>query len=411
MEITTIDLKDIKPHPKNPNQHPKEQLKELQNSLDQFDQVKNIVTWNGYIIAGHGLVEAAKLKGLKTIKAVDVSTWPEEKAMSFMVADNRLPELGIMDDGMLTDLLKGFDDPLDIPGIDDLFLEELGLEVDGKGEGSSDSDDIPEDVEPIVKAGELWLLGEHRLLCSDCTVQGNVEKLMDGEKADMVFTDPPYGVSYAEKNTYLNTISRGNRIQTKIIGDHETVEDLAEKIIYPAFCQIKEALAERSSYYITAPQGGDLLMMMMMMQKAGLPLRHMLIWVKNNHVLGRTNYNYKHEPILFGWVKVHDFYKKGDHKFSTWEINKPLKNDLHPTMKPVELIENAIKNSSKKGNIILDLFLGSGSTLIACEKTNRKCYGMEIDEHYCTIILQRWAQFTGKTPVREDGALFNSLKK
>lgn len=141
-------------------------------------------------------------------------------------------------------------------------------------------------------------------------------------------------------------------------------------------------------------------------------ISNVIIWVKNNHVLGRLDYNLKHEPIIYGWLKKgkHKFYGNGDQKFSVWEYDKPLKNDLHPTMKPVELIENAIKNSSKPNNIILDIFGGSGSTLIACEKLNRKCYMMELDEHYSTIILQRWAGFTGKDPVREDGIKFSELK-
>jgi DNA modification methylase len=241
-----------------------------------------------------------------------------------------------------------------------------------------------------VTLGDLWQIGEHRLLCGDSTKKEDVGRLMGEIKADMVFTDPPYGVSYADKNKYLNAISRGNCIQTKIEGDHKSVEQLADDVIYPAFCRVKEILAERSSYYITAPQGGDLLMMMMMMmQKAGLILRHMIIWVKNNHVLGRTDYNYKHEPILFGWLKVHDFYGLGEFKFSTWEIDKPLKSDLHPTMKPVELIVNAIMNSCPEGGVMADLFGGSGSSMVASENTKRKCRMIELTPGYCAVILQR----------------------
>ena len=129
----------------------------------------------------------------------------------------------------------------------------------------------------------------------------------------------------------------------------------------------------------------------------------MLIWVKNNHVLGRTDYNYKHEPILFGWINVHDFYGKGEHKFSTWEISRPNASKLHPTMKPVELIENALLNSSQEGNVIIDYFGGSGSTLIACEKLNRKCYMMELDEKYCDVIIKRWENYTGEKAVKING--------
>ena len=142
------------------------------------------------------------------------------------------------------------------------------------------------------------------------------------------------------------------------------------------------------------------MMMMMMMQKAGLILRHMIIWCKNNHVLCRCDYNYKHEPLLFGWVDTHKFYGGGEHKFSTWNIDKPHKSDLHPTMKPIELVANAINNSSKRGMIVLDLFGGSGSTLIAAEKTNRICYMMELSEDYISVILERWETLTGNQAVR-----------
>jgi site-specific DNA-methyltransferase (adenine-specific) len=240
-------------------------------------------------------------------------------------------------------------------------------------------------------------------MCSDSTKIEDVEKLMNGEKADMVFTDPPYGVNYAKKNEFLNTISPANRIQKDIENDTMSLDETSD-FICQCFVNLRLSLAEKSSYYITAPQGGDLLLMMMKtMQKADIPLRHMLIWVKNNHVLGRTDYNYKHEPILFGWVNTHNFYGKGEFKFSTWEIDKPLKNDLHPTMKPVALIVNACLNSTLEGDKVLDLFGGSGSTLIACEQTNRKCYIMELDERYATIILDRWEKLTGKKGEKTNG--------
>lgn len=242
-------------------------------------------------------------------------------------------------------------------------------------------------------------MGSHRLLCGDATKKKDFERLMGGQKADMVFTDPPYGVNYAAKNKYLNEISRGNRIQTPIKNDHKNEAEI--KILWKAVFEIiRDNLADINSYYITGPQIQGMMMMMMMMQEAGLPYRHVIIWVKNNHVLGRCDYNYKHEPVFFGWTKTHKFYGGGPFKTSVWEIAKPHKSDLHPTMKPVELITNAILNSSAPKQVVLDPFLGSGSTLIACEKTNRICYGMEIDSHYCDVIIKRWEDFTGKKAKR-----------
>ena len=290
------------------------------------------------------------------------------------------------------DFLK---DNYSFPGIDlDEFDQEYFEDLTGD---DPRADDIPEieEQEPITKLNDLWKLGEHRLLCEDCTIKENVERLMNGQKADMVFTDPPYGVNYADKNKFLNEIDEGNRIQKEIKQDHVNEREI--QIFWKnAFEVIKDNLNDINSYYITGPQSQGMMMMMMMMQEADLPYRHVIIWVKNNHVLGRCDYNYKHEPIFFGWTIKHKFYGKGEFKTSVWEVDKPLKSDLHPTMKPIRLIVNALLNSSEKEQICFDPFGGSGSTLIACEKTKRKCYMMEIDPWYCTVIIKRWEEYTGK---------------
>ena len=211
----------------------------------------------------------------------------------------------------------------------------------------------------------------------------------------MVFTDPPYGVSYGDKNKFLNEIDNGNHIQSEIKFDHMSENETCQ-LWFNVFENIRDNLAPVNSYYITGPQIQGMMMMMMMMMKAKLPYRHVIIWVKNNHVLGRCDYNYKHEPIFFGWTTKHEFYGLGEFQTSVWEVDKPLKSELHPTMKPVELIVNAILNSSKKDQIVLDPFLGSGSTLIACEQTQRTCYGMEIDPRYVDVIIARWENLTGE---------------
>jgi DNA modification methylase len=261
------------------------------------------------------------------------------------------------------------------------------------------------------KTGDLYELGTHRLLCGDSTKKEDVDLLMDGNKANMVFTDPPYGVAIGDKNKLLDSIEKAGRITTNIKNDTLNIEEL-KKMLVEGFRLVKEYSQDICSYYVTAPQGGDLGMMMMeMMREAGLPVKHIIIWVKNRQCfsMGRLDYEYKHEPILYTWNKSHKFYGNGNHKNSVWEIDKEQKCDKHPTMKPVELIENAILNSSKKdsvhhrGGIILDAFLGSGSTLIACEKTNRKCYGMEIDPLYCDVIVQRYIDYTGNNSIKLNG--------
>ena len=203
------------------------------------------------------------------------------------------------------------------------------------------------------------------------------------------------------KNRYLNIISSAKRIQVPILNDHCTEEEIM--VLWKKVFEIIRDLLipEWNSYYIFGPQiQGMMMMMMMMMMDAGLPYRHVIIWVKNNHVLGRCDYNYKHEPLFFGWTTKHEFKKGGEFQTSVWEVDKPHKSDLHPTMKPVRLIENCLLNSSDRDDVCFDPFLGSGTTLIACEKTSRKCYGMEIDPHYCDVIIKRWEDFTNKKAIK-----------
>jgi DNA modification methylase len=225
---------------------------------------------------------------------------------------------------------------------------------------------------------------------------------MDGRKADLLLTDPPYGVSYSEKNDFLNSMDKGNCIQTPIENDSKTPEDMSA-FWNAVFGTIRPVMEKGAAYYTTGPQGGDLLLLLLSLKESGFPLRHMLIWAKNNHVLGRSDYHYKHEPIIYGWVE-------GSHKFygpsgetSLWEVDKPHESKLHPTMKPVELFARAIGNSSAIDQIALDPFLGSGTTLIACEQLDRICFGMEISPQYCEVICQRWEKFTGKKREKVNG--------
>ena len=268
-------------------------------------------------------------------------------------------------------------------------------------EGDDEAPEVDEKSEPVSKRGEMYELGNSILMCGDSTDAEDVARLMGGEKADMVFTDPPYNVNYADKNSFLNEADKGNRIQEDIENDHYSDDkECGEKLWKPAFSNCYENAKDKCSIYVTMPQGGaHMMMMMMMIKESGWQVKHELIWVKNNHVLGRVDYYYKHEPILYGWKKGHKWYGKGKFDKSVWEIDKPLKSDLHPTMKPIELIENALLNSSNKNDLILDLFGGSGSTLIASEKNGRKARLMEIEPKYCDVIRRRytkWAKENGK---------------
>ena len=395
MNIEWISIDELKSDPKNRNKHSPEQIDRLAKIIKYQGWRWPIIVskQDGLIKAGHGRLLAAKKMGLKEVPVSYQDFTSAEQAYAFLTSDNAIAAWAELDlSGINTDIADlGPDFDIDLLGIENFVLEPAEKLPPG-----CDEDEVPEaPKETICKLGDIWRLGDHRLMCGDSTSVDAVEKLMDGEKAELLLTDPPYGVSYSEKNVFLNSISRGNKIQTPIENDSKSPDEMNE-FWFTVLSNAHIALAERCSYYICSPQGGDLMMMMMSIIRAGFKLKHMLIWVKNNHVLGRCDYNYKHEPILYGWKDngTHDFYGDGRCKTSVWDFNKPLRNDLHPTMKPVELMEEAILNSAK--GIVLDLFGGSGSTLIACEKTNRRCFMQELDPHYCDIIISRWEKYSGK---------------
>lgn len=217
----------------------------------------------------------------------------------------------------------------------------------------------------------------------------------------MIFTDPPYNVSIASKNRTLNQIQPSNRILRPIIqdgDDGQTDEDVGRTLWLPAFRNLKAAAKDQCSIYVTMPQGRTHATMMDTIEAAGWQVKHELMWLKNapTFSMNRLDYDYQHEPILYGWNKTHKWVGGGEFDKSVWPIDRLAHCDLHPTMKPIKLIANAIQNSSEQGDIVLDVFGGSGSTMIACEQTGRRCLMMELDPHYCDVIIERWEQFTGQ---------------
>lgn len=269
-------------------------------------------------------------------------------------------------------------------------------------EGQAKDDEFDEkeaQIEKKCSKGDIWRLGEHRLMCGDSTDEAAIKRLMDGDKADMVFTDPPYGVSIGDKNAALNSVQKAGRCCKNIENDTLSADELYP-ILVKAMTNARLSCKEDACYFVTSPQGGELgLMMMMMMKDAGLPVRHMLIWEKNSATfsLGRLDYDYQHEPIFYTWTKKHHNYRKGQYRTTIWKYDKPRKCDLHPTMKPVELVANCLNDATKAGDIALDVFGGSGTTMIACEQLGRRARLIELDPHYCDVIIARWEKFTGMT--------------
>lgn len=390
MQIITKKLSDLRPYARNPRKND-QAVDAVANSIREFGfKVPIVIDKNGEIIAGHTRYKAAKKMKLEEIPCIIADDLTEEQIKAFRLADNKVGELADWDFDLLSD---------ELDGILDIDMSEFGFDLDIPGEEREiieDDFDATPPEEPVAKFGQIYKLGRHRLMCGDSTDPECVKRLMDGEKADMVFTDPPYNVNYSSKNKFLNEIDKGNRIQDDIENDnYDSDEEVGKKLWKPAFQNMRDNAKDYCSIYVTMPQGGAH-MMMMMMASASWKVKHELIWVKNNHVLGRADYFYKHEPIMFGWAETHKFYGKGQFNKSVWEIDKPAKSDLHPTMKPIRLIENAILNSSAENDCVMDLFGGSGSTLIACEQLNRTCYMMEYEPHYIDVIIKRWEDFTGK---------------
>lgn len=409
-EIKIVPISKLKPRDGNRNHHPQDQLDRLAE-IYKYQGFRNpiiVSNQSGQIVCGTGRFLAAKRAGLKAVPVIYQDYDSQEQEYAHHVADNGLSLWSELDlSGINTDLADlgpDFD-------IDNLGLKDFKLDLN-ETEGQCDPDEVPEEVPVKAKLGDLFILGNHRLLCGDSTDLATVERLMNGEKADLWCTDAPYGVSYADKNEFLNSLGKPNSVTKRIENDHMSLDDSAEfwfKVASNAFA----VASDHCSYYWFACQGGDQMMMMMMQSlgRASWKVRHEIIWVKNNHVLGRCDYQYRHEPILYGWKQngTHKFY--GGFQTSVLEFPKPQANKLHPTMKPVELIELLIKNNSQKNEIVLETFGGSGTSLIASEKINRKCYAVEIDPHYVDVICARWQKFTGKKAAREDGVLWDDLEE
>ena len=382
-EISMVQLDEIKLNTKNRNKHSKDQIARLAEIITYqgFRQPLMISNQSGLLVAGHGRYAAAKKLKLKEVPVIFQDFDSMEQEIAAGVSDNSIALWAELDlEGINIDLADlGPDFNIDLLGIQNFSIDAADKE------GLTDPDDVPETPkESPVCRGELFRLGNHRLLCGDSTSITDVERLMNGEKADMVFTDPPYGYKY--ESNYQDKhkmLENDDKILDFMPCAHAVSADNAGVYIFGSHQTISKwrELVDQHFQY-----------------------KNLIVWKKNNWSMGDLDGAFagQHELILFahkGRVKL-----RGERSRDIWEFDRDPPKD-HPTQKPIPLIEFAINKTSDKGMSVLDLFLGSGSTIIACEKTNRRCYGMEIDPHYCSVILDRWAAFTGKDPVRlnDDG--------
>ncbi len=372
--------------PSNARKHSKKNLDAIKGSLAKFGQQKPIVvSSDNIVIAGNGTLAAAKTLGWDQIGIIR-SKLTGIEAIAYAIADNRTGELAEWDNDVLSKTLEGLkieDFDLGSIGFDDKDLERL-LKEHGNS-GLTADDEIPDKVETRCKVGDLWILGGHKLLCGDSTDTLSVQKLMNNEKADMVFTDPPYNVAYVGKTKDALKIQNDKMDEGKFI-----------QFLSDAFSNMSSSMKRGGSFYIAHADTFGL-HFRQAVKNAGMTLKQCLVWVKDSMVMGRQDYHWQHEPILYGWIEGHAHSWHTDRKQTTvLNFPRPKRSEEHPTMKPVALVEYLISNSSKKDDLILDAFLGSGTTLIASERLERRCFGLEIDPHYCDVILTRWEKFTGK---------------
>tara|TARA_Y100001938_G_scaffold135340_1_gene196883 strand:- start:941 stop:2116 length:1176 start_codon:yes stop_codon:yes gene_type:complete len=385
IELAAIDT--IKPYPNNPRKLSDIAIEKVAKSIKEFGFRQPIVVdKDKVIVVGHTRYRASKKLGYKQVPITIAENLTKEQINAYRIADNRTNEEAKWDDELLKTELKELDYKdfdLKMTGFDDKQINDLLFE---EKQGLTDDDAVPDTPEePITKLGDIWQLGKHRLLCGDSTMEKNINDLFGEQKADLYLTDPPYNVDYVGKT----------KDALKIQNDKQSDEEFTA-FLTKAFTHAANILKLGASFYIWHSDSEGLLFRLAV-NEAHFKLRQTLIWSKNSMVMGRQDYQWQHEPCLYGWKEgaSHSWYS--DRKQTTLlNFDRPTQSKLHPTMKPIKLLSYLINNSSKQEDLIFDSFLGSGSTLIACEKLDRICYGIELDPKYCDVIVKRWEQWTGE---------------
>ena len=383
-EMQLVAISKLIPYVNNARTHNTQQINKLRSSLREFGFINPVIIDREFnVIAGHGRIMAAKEEGINEVPCVFVDYLTEAQKKAYIIADNRMAMDAGWDEELLKveiEALQAEDFDLSLTGFDEKELAGFFDTFDNAKE-----DDFDVDTElgkpPVTKTGDLWLLGNHRLLCGDSTKEKSYTLLMNGKKANLVVTDPPYNVNY-------------QGTAGKIKNDNMENEKFYQ-FLFDAFTCMAKAMAEDASIYVFHADTEGL-NFRKAFADAGFYLSGTCIWKKQSLVLGRSPYQWQHEPCLFGWKKngKHQWYS--DRKQTTiWEFDKPKKNGDHPTMKPVPLLAYPIKNSSMSNCIVLDPFGGSGSTLIACEQTGRICHTIELDEKFCDVIVKRYIEQVG----------------
>ena len=406
LAIERWSLERLLPYAANARTHSESQVAQLAGSIVEFGfNVPVLVDERGVLIAGHGRLLAARHLGLAEVPVIRLDHLTDAQARAYRLADNQLALNAGWDDELLSAELarlqeEGFG--LDLIGFSAEELDALMAPLDDEGDGQGDEtgeDEVPEPpVDPVTRPGDLWILGRHRLLCGDSTVLADVEKVLGGAPANMCFTDSPYNVDYGAPGKG----GKGRRILNDALGGgfRQFLYDVCVNIL----------TVTKGAVYMCM-SSSELHTLQSAFLEAGGHWSTFIIWAKNTFTLGRSDYQRQYEPILYGWKEGGGHYWCGARdQGDVWSINKPARNDLHPTMKPVELVERAIGNSSRENEIILDPFGGSGTTLIACERMGRQARLLELDPKYVDVIVLRWQEQTGEAAILDgDGRTFTEL--
>jgi site-specific DNA-methyltransferase (adenine-specific) len=405
-------IKDLKSDHKNARKRTDRSAKLIAESLQRYGAARSIVIdEDNRILAGNGTIEGAKAAGIKNIRVIETdgteiiavkrTGLTEDEKIGLALADNRTSDLSDWDKDMLQQLSEEHDIA---PWFDADDLAEILGEVEQlPAEGLTDADDVPETPEePVTKPGDLWILGNHRLLCGDSTDPMAMERLMEDKPADLWLTDPPYNVALGMNETPEEAKKRNRRTDGKVVKNDSMSDAAFRQFLVDVYTTANCFLRPGGVFYIwhADSEGYNF---RGAAHDIGWKVRQCLIWRKSSLVMGRQDYQWMHEPCLYGWTDGSAHYWASDRKQTTvMDFAKPSRNGEHPTMKPVDLFQYQMANSSKPGDTVLDSFGGSGTTLIAAERLGRKARLMELDPAYCDVIVKRWEDFTGKKAILEE---------
>ena len=387
LKIEYVSIEELKPYKNNAKIHTTEQIEQIKKSIKDYGMNDPIGVWkDNTIIEGHGRLEACKQLGYKEIPIIRLENLTDEERKAYTLIHNQTTMNTGFDLELLSSELEDITIDLSDYGFEDFKLDEL--------EESKEivEDEIPDIEEDNIKSklGDIYELGNHILMCGDSTKKEDIEKLLNNKEIDLLVTDPPYNINYEGKT----------KEKLKIKNDNLTKENFYN-FLSKVFENVKNYIKAGGVFYVWFASSESISFYSAISKTEELEIKQELIWNKNQMTLGRQDYQWKHEPCLYGWKKGAAHYFINNRSLTTiMDFKKPIRNDLHPTMKPVELIAFQITNSSRENEIVLDLFGGSGTTLMACEQTKRQCRMMEYDPKYVDVIIKRWETFTGKKAIK-----------